>query len=111
MNGYENQTVDQKTIEKAPKKRKVRLKRWVYNALFVIAGIVFGEVTAALTQNIPFLSWLSYKVNLGITNPCDVNLVLVRFQIGFCIVLNPALVIFVILALAVGNLVIIGRKK
>ena len=117
MNGYEQkqtetntQNIDLNHAEKQPKKRKIKLKTWVYNALFAIAGMVIGEVIAALTKNVPFLSWLSYKVNLGITSPLDINLIIARFQIGFYIVLNPALIIFVIVALAVGNIIIASRK-
>ena len=117
MNGYEQkqkeniEQIDLKTAAKPPKKRKVRLKTWVYNALFVIAGMVIGETFAALTKNVPFLSWLSYKVNLGITTPLDLNLIIAHLQIGFYIVFNPALIIFVIVALVVGNLILASRKN
>lgn len=116
MNGYEQKQTENTaenidlTAKKKPKKRRIKLKTWVYNFLFAIAGMVIGEVIAALTQNIPFLSWLSYKVDLGITTPLDINLIIARFQIGFYFVFNPALVIFIIVALAVGNIVIASRK-
>ena len=87
-------------------KKKKRLKKWVYNLLFIIGGLVIGEVVAMLTKNISFLSWLSYEVPFGITSPIDVNLIIFRFQFGFYFVFCPALVFFIALALVIGNLML-----
>jgi len=118
---YENENTEQteekepeeevKTVAPEPKKKKKRrLKTWVMNLLFAIIGGVIGETVAAITSSVSFLKWLSYKVNLGIVEPLDINIIIAHFKFAFYFVFNPALVLFIILALVIGNLVISNRK-
>ncbi len=87
-----------------------KLKPWVYNALFIICGGALGQVLAALCSNVPALSWLSYKVNIGLTEPFVINLIVAKITGGFYFVICPALIIFTVLALAVGNICLLKSK-
>jgi len=91
-------------------KKKRRLKGWVYNTLFVIAGAVMGEVIALLAKNVKGLSWLSYNVPIGITEPLEIDLIAVQLRFGFYFELCPALVMCIVLALALGNLFLSGKS-
>lgn len=88
-----------------------KLKPWVYNALFIICGGVIGQTVAALCNNVRALSWLAYKVNIGFTEPFVINLILAKITVGFYFVFCPALIIFTVLALAVGNMYLHMPKK
>ena len=50
------------------------------------------------------------KVDLGIVEPFDINIIIAHFKFAFYFVFNPALVIFIVLALVIGNLVLSHRK-
>lgn len=95
--------------EKPRKKRK--LKKWAMYGIFAVAGAIVGEVLAFLFRNVSFLSWLGYKVNLGITKPIEINLIIMKFDIGFYFVFCPALIIFIILGIAIGNILVINQNK
>lgn len=96
--------------QREPKKKKRKLKFWVLNLLFAIAGGVIGEMIAAITKNVSFLSWLSFRAELGVVEPLDINLIICHLKLGFYFVFNPALIIFIILALVIGNMVVSRRK-
>ncbi len=96
--------------EKSAKKVK-KLKKGAMNVIFAVAGAIIGEVVAFISKNVSFLSWLGYKVNLGITSPIEINLIIVKFNLGFYFVFCPALVIFIILALAFGNIMFIRQSQ
>lgn len=85
------------------KKKKIRLKPLAMDLACFIGGLVIGEVIAAITQNIGFLKWLSYDVAFGLIEPVELNFVLFKLAFGFSIHLNPAAVIFSLLALAIGR--------
>ena len=92
-------------------KNKRRLKGWVYNTLFVIAGAVIGEIIAVLAKNVKVLSWLSHNVPIGITEPVRIDLIVAQLDFGFYFKLCPALVICIVLALALGNFFLSGKPK
>lgn len=85
-------------------KRKRKLKGGVYNFLFAVGGAVIGETVALLSKNVKALSWLSHSVPLGITKPLEIDIIIAKFQLGFYLTISPSLVIFMALALAIGNL-------
>lgn len=92
-------------------RKKRKLRRGALNLLFAVCGGVLGEVFAALTKNVTFLSWLGYKVNIGITSPIEINLIIAKFTVGFYFVFCPALILFIILGLAVGNAFLIYKNS
>lgn len=78
----------------ATNKKKKSLKPIVYDAAFFIGGLVFGELIAYLVRNIAFLKWLSFEVS------GTLDLVLVSISVY----LNPAIVLFSLLAVVGGRL-------
>ncbi|MBQ7354417.1 MAG: hypothetical protein IJW62_02735 [Clostridia bacterium] len=75
------------------KKRK-SLKPIVLDAAFFTGGLVFGELIAYLVRNIGFLKWLSFEVS------GTLDLVLISISIH----LNPAVILFPLLAVVGGRM-------
>ncbi|MBQ8381661.1 MAG: hypothetical protein IJX47_00470 [Clostridia bacterium] len=75
-------------------KKKKSLKPIVLDTAFFVGGVVFGELIAYLVRNIGFLKWLSFEVS------GTLDLVLVSISIH----LNPAVVLFPLLAVVGGRL-------
>lgn len=75
-------------------KKKKSLKPIVLDGAFFIGGLVFGELIAYLVRNIGFLKWLSFEVS------GTLDLVLVSISIH----LNPAVVLFPLLAVVGGRM-------
>ncbi|MBQ8288322.1 MAG: hypothetical protein IJX76_06075 [Clostridia bacterium] len=75
-------------------KKKKSLKPIVLDTVFFVGGLVFGELIAYLVRDIGFLKWLSFQVS------GTLDLVLVSISIH----LNPAVVLFPLLAVVGGRL-------
>ena len=76
-----------------------------YTAFPVLCGIVFGMLTASLTKNISALSWLSYGLDFGMTQPLVLDLNLIDITFGLSVNLNVATNICIIIALLVAKLI------
>lgn len=75
-------------------KKKKSLKPIVLDTAFFIGGLVFGELIAYLVRNISFLKWLSFEV------AGTLDLVLVSISVR----LNPAVILFPLLAVVGGRM-------
>lgn len=93
------------------KKKKYILKPRAMDIVCLVGGIVIGEVIAALTQNVGFLSWLSYDVAFGFKQPQEISFVIFKVAFGFSIHLNPAVVLFALLGLFTGRYLRTSAKK
>ncbi len=75
-------------------KKKRNLKPAVLDTAFFVGGLVFGELIAFLCRDIALLKWLSFEV------AATLNLVLVSISVH----LNPAVVLFPLLAVVGGRM-------
>ena len=78
------------------------MKRSLYILFLICAGILVGSLVAALTKNIGLLSWLSYGLDFGLTQPFVLDLAVLRLTFGLTVNLNISVILFLSLFLAVG---------
>ena len=78
---------------------------------FVCAGIVAGSLVAELTSGVKALSWLSYGLNFGLTQPFVLNLRVIQLTLGLSISLNISVIIFVSLAFFIAYKVTGKRRR
>lgn len=86
------------------------MKRSLYCLFLICAGIVIGSLVAALSANVPFLNWLSYGMDFGLTTPFVLDLAVLKLTFGLSLKLTISVVIFVSLALVIGLSVYRRRK-
>ncbi len=79
------------------------MKKTLYVILLICIGVVAGMLVSSLSQNIPWLSWLSFGREFGLTSPFVLNLGIIVFTLGMTINLNISVIIFVLLSLFVGS--------
>ena len=79
------------------------MKKTLYVILLICVGVVAGMLVSNLSQNITWLSWLSFGREFGLTSPFVLNLGIIVFTLGMTINLNISVIIFVILALFAGS--------
>ncbi len=77
---------------------------------FVCAGIVIGSLVAELTAKIDALSWLSYGLNFGLTEPFILNLSVLKLTLGATFNLNISVIIFTAIAVIIAYN-ITGRRR
>ncbi|MBP1547722.1 MAG: DUF4321 domain-containing protein [Oscillospiraceae bacterium] len=84
---------------------KENFKRTIAFLFFLLAGIVLGTVIARLCSGVPYLSWLSYTMSVGIDtgSPVILDLIVFKMAFGFSLSVNPAQIICVIIALITYN--------
>ncbi len=75
-------------------KKKKSLKPIVLDSAFFVGGVVFGELIAFLVRDIGFLKWLAFEVS-GV-----LDLVLISIAVH----LNPAVILFPLMAVVGGRL-------
>ena len=73
--------------------------------LLVLAGIVLGSFLATLTENVSFLSWLSYGQTFGFQNPIVLNLGVLVLTFGLTIKITIASIIGIIIAAVIYHFV------
>ena len=78
------------------------------NLFLVCVGVVTGTLAASLCKTIPALSWLAYGMKFGIATPATLDLQVIAITFGFTINLSIAVILFIVLAVVLGNL--IARK-
>ena len=78
------------------------MRKSLYTLFLLCAGIVLGTLVAALTKDIPTLSWLAYGLEFGLTSPFVLDLSVMKLTFGLSLSLNVSVVIFVVLSLAIG---------
>lgn len=77
---------------------------------FVCSGVVVGSLVAELTSKIQGLSWLSYGLNFGLTEPFILNLSVLKLTLGATFNLNISVIIFTAIAVVVAYN-ITGRRR
>ena len=78
------------------------------NLFLICVGVVVGTLAADLFSEIPFLSFLSYGMDFGMPAPATFDLKVLTVTFGISLELNVSVILFITLALVLGNLV---RKK
>ena len=78
--------------------RKSNTNYWLA-ILFLLAGVVIGGFIGTYLGKIPFLSWLNYGANFGITNPLTHDLGVLVLQFGLSIRYTIAGIIGILIAL------------
>lgn len=79
------------------------MKKILYVFLLICIGVVIGMFAANLTESIPWLSWLSFGREFGLTSPFVLNLGVIVFTFALTLNLNISVIIFVTLSLFIGS--------
>ncbi len=87
------------------------MKKSLIILFFVCAGIVIGSLVAELTSKIDALSWLSYGLKFGLTEPFVLNLSVLQLSLGAAFNLNISVIIFVAVAIVIAYKVTGRRRK
>lgn len=66
--------------------------------LFLLAGLVVGGLLGKLASEIPWLWWLSYEQEFGLSTPLVLDLNVLKLTFGLVIKINVASIIGMILA-------------
>lgn len=74
-----------------------------YTAFPVLCGIVVGMMVASITKDIAALSWLSFGLSFGMTNPLTLDLSLIKLTLGISVDLNVATIICITLSLIIAK--------
>lgn len=79
------------------------LKKTVVFLFFLLAGVVAGTVLGNLCEGIPYLSWLSHTLTVGLdtANPLLLDLIVFKLSFGFTLSVNAAQIICVILSFVI----------
>ena len=67
--------------------------------IFILCGLVIGGLIGELTQNVSWLSWLSYGQTFGISNPIALDLGVVNLTFGLMFNINISSIIGIILSI------------
>lgn len=79
------------------------MKKTLYVILLICIGVVVGMLIANLSENISWLSWLSFGREFGLTSPFVLNLGIIILTFGMTLNLNISIIIFVVLSLFIGS--------
>ncbi len=72
------------------------------NIIFIIvmlSGLVIGGFLGELASGIPALSFMSYGKEVGLTTPLDLDLVIIKLQLGFTLKFTIAGIIGMIISI------------
>ena len=78
---------------------------------FVCAGIVSGSLVANLTSSVKGLSWLSYGLAFGITEPFVLDLSVLKLSLGLAFNLNISVILFVTVAVVIAYMITGKRRR
>ena len=67
--------------------------------VFLLAGLVVGGLLGKLASNIPWLWWLSFEEEFGLSNPLVLDLNVLKLTFGLMLKINVASIIGMVLAL------------
>jgi len=73
------------------------------NLLFICVGVVLGSLVTELCAGVDALSFLSYGIDFGMAAPAVLNLQVLTLTFGLTLRLNIAVILFVTLAVVIGN--------
>ena len=79
----------------------MKLKKTLIFFLFLLAGILLGSVAAMACEHISFLKWLAFEATIGFgyPNPVSVDLIIMKFAVGFSFQISVAQILCVIISL------------
>ena len=83
-------------------------KSFWFNFFLVLIGIVVGQFTASITSGIKALSWLSYGLKFGTSEPITLDLQVLNLTFGASVNITISTVIFIVLSVIIGRA--IARK-
>lgn len=83
-------------------------KHFWLNLFLICVGVVVGTLAASMCADIPMLSFLAYGMEFGMATPAVLDLQVISVTFGLTLNLNIAVILFIALALLLGNL--IARK-
>ena len=63
--------------------------------LFLLCGIVVGGLLGELASKVPYLSWLAYGEEFGLSTPVELNLNVIKLTFGLIFKINIVLAIFI----------------
>lgn len=75
-------------------------------AFYLISGIILGSLIAGVSQNVGWLAWLAFGVDIGIS-PFTLDLAVLSLTFGFTFMLTVAHIITIGAALALYS----ARRK
>ena len=84
------------------------MKRTWLNLLLVCIGVVLGTLMSNLCRDVPALSFLSYGMDFGISEPFVLDLQVMVLTFAITLHLTVATILFVILSLVIGHLLVKG---
>lgn len=73
------------------------MKNKILLILLILAGAVLGSLVSGAAAGTDALRWLSYSKEIGVS-PTVINLVIIKFTIGFQLSISAAQVIFMLIA-------------
>lgn len=79
------------------------MKKTLYIILLICIGVVVGMLVAQVTDTVPWLSWLSFGREFGLTSPFVLNLGVIVLTFAISLHLNISTIIFVVLSLFIGS--------
>ena len=78
--------------------------RWAL-VLLILAGIVLGSFIATLTDNVSWLSWLSFGQTFGFQNPIVLDLGVMILTFGLTIKITIASILGIIAAAVIYHFI------
>lgn len=82
----------------------IRKKGALTLLLFILAGLVLGGFIALITENISWLSWLSYGQTFGLVSPLVLNLGILELTFGLTIRITIAGIIGMLIGIVMYRL-------
>jgi hypothetical protein len=79
------------------------MKKTLYVILLICIGVVVGTLAANLSENVSWLSWLSFGREFGLTSPFVLNLGVIILTFAMTLNLNISIIIFIVLSLFIGS--------
>lgn len=70
---------------------------WVF-LVFILSGLVIGGLLGKFAAEIPWLWWLSYGQEFGLTSPLVLDLNVLKITFGLMVNINVASIIGMVLA-------------
>ena len=67
--------------------------------VFILAGLVIGGLLGKLASNVPWLWWLYYEQEFGLSNPLNLDLSVLNITFGLMFRINVSSIIGMILAI------------
>ncbi len=83
----------------------MKIKRTLLLCFFLLGGVVFGALIAAVCADVGALSWLAFSQSIGISpsSPFVVDLSVIQLSFGFAMSLSIAQVITIGLSIVMYN--------